>query len=258
VSHWDPQRGEWVPDAYPPPGQHVPGAPGPRRGASQGLLLAVVGVVAAGLIGAVVALTFGGGDGPQSAPSSPASSSPSSPAPSQSATGSSTPPSPSSPVSSAPAPTPTGFTRVADPDGFSLLVPRGWVRKTQNGSVYYDDPRGGDAGGEAANRLQIMIDYKPDATPYEALASLRASKRAAAQGYEEAHFDRLSADGGAWDYAYDHPTLGRRQIAAQALSGDDGHQYILLVRGSPTTPARQRDILQKALTSFCAGKPCSR
>ncbi|MCX5410644.1 serine/threonine-protein kinase [Streptomyces sp. NBC_00059] len=223
--------------AQPPPEQ--PPAPPytsvstARRGGNRWRTVLLVVVVAA-LIGAgagLVAMKYGdnsvstsGGatdrvtDGPAPSPSSSADSS-KSPEPSESG------------ESVASTEIPDGWNRVQDPEGFSLLVPDGWVRQTENGQIDYT-PDGG------AHRIRISLDPKPDFdSAYAHTQSLEEDLSVRLPGYE-----RLSMEpnvyrdrpGSLWEFTWveskDHP--GRRYgIDQMYFAEEGGPEYALYMTG---------------------------
>ncbi|MFC6982892.1 serine/threonine-protein kinase [Streptomyces cirratus] len=183
-----PRPGPGPVDAVPPePAAPVPTAalrPRSRPGLRAGLVAAlVVAAVVATL--AVTSLLRGGtaepagraAPGPattvvspapaNAAPSSPpaAASLPSTPAPSASAPSASAPPPSSRPAAASAKRAPAGYRMLADPQGFSLAVPQGYQRSTDDQRVFYVSPDGA---------FRIGIKTKP-AAPGGPLATMRAS-----------------------------------------------------------------------------------
>lgn len=123
---------------------------------------------------------------------------------------------------------PDGWERVNDPQGFSLVLPKGWQRQTENTQVDYTPDNG-------EHFVRIAVDDAPDFdTPYthlldleEQLGRLQDYRRV---GLEENTFrDR---PGALWDFTWtalpkDTEFPGPRRASEQAYLSRDGVEYVI-------------------------------
>ncbi|MGW2375006.1 MULTISPECIES: hypothetical protein [Kitasatospora] len=243
---------------YGPPPQRPSARPRSRR-----VLVAVVAGALAGLLaggGWYLLNRDGGRDRPVTAASGPASptvSESASPAP----TGTSVSVAPAPPDTPVPSltPTPTStpagphLTPVQDPSGFTLLVPDGWQRRTQDSAVFYDSPDG-------ASLIEVWAVGA--GSPYQQAADTDGELARNATRFPNYHRIRLeqAADGSAeLEYAYDHATSGSgvRHAIDHILVGPDGSSWAVLVAGPEQSwPTPLHDLLQSELASFCLAGHC--
>ncbi|MET9799370.1 serine/threonine-protein kinase [Streptomyces sp. NPDC006368] len=186
------------PSPYAPAGDltaPITPAPGrtPHRPARTPVVAAAV--VAAALAGAGAAGMLllhddpgeGGGSGPppvttvtatpQDGPSpTPAGPTPTGPAPSGHGP---TRPAPSAPAPAQSAPVPAGYRAVSDPGGFSLIVPAGYVRSSDDKRVYYMSP-------DRAFRIGIRVRQPVDGGPLAAMRRADADGPGSTPGYRDA------------------------------------------------------------------------
>jgi len=125
---------------------------------------------------------------------------------------------------------PDGWERVNDPQGFSLVLPKGWQRQVENSQVDYTPDNG-------EHFVRIAIDDAPDFdTPYthlldleEQLGRLQDYQRV---GLEENTFrDR---PGALWDFTWtalpkDTEFPGPRRASEQAYLSRDGVEYVIYI-----------------------------
>ncbi|MDI3385647.1 hypothetical protein QIS99_05360 [Streptomyces sp. B-S-A8] len=249
------EQGSWAPQ-YPEP-ERGPGAesvPWFRRGAVVGSAAAVV--LAAGL-GSY--LLWGGGaePAPDARPSPPASAASTPPAAQEPTAAEPTAePGPSEPAS--PSPTaPPGY-RLAEEDEFTLAVPEGWERRTEEGKngvtlYYYEAPAG-------PGRIQVFKVTEPGATP---LSTVRLAEKDLKRlpGYERNALGPVEhpyGEAAELDYSYaseewsmDLRTLDRIVPAAP----DDPTLWAVLSTGPADAWPSQRQALEDALGSFAATLP---
>jgi hypothetical protein len=123
---------------------------------------------------------------------------------------------------------PDGWERVDDPQGFSLVLPKGWQRQVEDTQVDYTPDNG-------EHFVRIAVDDAPDFdTPYthlldleEQLGRLQDYRRV---GLEENTFrDR---PGALWDFTWtalpkDTEFPGPRRAIEQAYLGRDGVEYVI-------------------------------
>lgn len=154
---------------------------------------------------------------------------------------------------------PDGYRLAEDPEGFSLAVPEGWKRRTEDRgeekAVFYEN--------EGRTKQLLMFPVK-DADPYE---SLRLAEDYAEKNdeYDRESFQRL--DGGdrkaaRLEYTYfsdEHD--GIRHVIDHRFEAEDGDLYALIAYGPETKNASEEEsaLLDTALSSFCApGADCER
>ena len=249
---WSPPVPQWPAGAAPAPG----GGRAPGAGDSRRLLpvIVAVAVLAGGLGGGLWALTREGtsdGGGARGGPAGPAvtvTATPGAPSDGAYATGDEGPAAaPGSPAAPAP---PPGYSRVADPLGYSVDVPVGWVRARTEGKlapvVTYTAP-GGDR--------RLMVFEVKEVTAAESSAQAQDI----AEGFAGYRFlDRRSgADWSEFSYRYDSRLNGVVQTVDHRFRAADGTPYAI-VAGSPagTDLAEQ---LRTAVDSFCPrGADCRR
>ncbi|GAA3374526.1 serine/threonine-protein kinase [Streptomyces sannanensis] len=229
----------------------APDPPVPSQGRTRsGPRVAAVVIVLAAAVGGAVGLAVlkypdlkdpGGGDkgrspvteGPPTA--GPATTSPSAGTPSGS---------PSEPAAR------TGWKRVQDPAGFSLLVPDGWKRRVEGDQIDYTPDDG-------AHRIRIAIDHSPDfETPHlhmlnveKALAKRLPEYRRVSLGAN--HYRDLAAS--LWEFTWneerDHP--GRRHAIDQMYYSEDGRtEYAIYMSGPEKDWAKTREQFDTVLQGW--------
>ncbi|MFD3313278.1 protein kinase [Streptomyces sp. NPDC058694] len=123
---------------------------------------------------------------------------------------------------------PDGWERVDDPQGFSLVLPKGWKRQTENTQVDYTPDNG-------EHFVRIAVEDSPDFdTPYthlldleEQLGRLRDYRRVSLE--ENTFRDR---PGALWDFTWtallkDTEFPGPRRASEQAYLSRDGVEYVI-------------------------------
>ncbi|MFD3378678.1 MULTISPECIES: protein kinase [unclassified Streptomyces] len=123
---------------------------------------------------------------------------------------------------------PDGWERVDDPQGFSLVLPKGWKRQVENTQVDYTPDNG-------EHFVRIAVDDSPDFdTPYthlldleEQLGRLRDYRRVSLE--ENTFRDR---PGALWDFTWtallkDTEFPGPRRASEQAYLSRDGVEYVI-------------------------------
>lgn len=158
-----------------------------------------------------------------------------------------------------PAPTPTVETPVpttpagpllvpvADPGGFTLLVPDGWQRRTRDTVVFYDSP----------DRLSLIEVYAMGTDPPYQQALATEETLVNNPGYRRIRLER-TADGGAeLEYSYDLAGAGVRHAVDHILVGPDGNAWAVLVAGPDQDwPSPLGDLLRSELATFCLAGSC--
>ncbi|WP_326762976.1 protein kinase [Streptomyces phaeochromogenes] len=146
---------------------------------------------------------------------------------------------------------PDGWERVNDPQGFSLVLPKGWQRQTENTQVDYTPDNG-------EHFVRIAVDDSPDFdTPYthlldleEQLGRLQDYRRV---GLEENTFrDR---PGALWDFTWtalakDTKFPGPRRASEQAYLSRDGVEYVIYMSAPAADWATAKEQFDTILRSW--------
>ncbi|MEV6109018.1 hypothetical protein AB0M28_30595 [Streptomyces sp. NPDC051940] len=211
-----------------------------RRREPGRVLLGVLGVLAVGVVAALVWLLLaepgGGSEGPVAASSGPTTA----PASEQAAAGT--------------APPPTGFQWATDEAGVLLPVPRSWLARSpapgEASQVYYDSP-------DRRSLLQLSTVADPGSSPYDSMVTVRGTV-AKRDGFRLIRLERVAGEGQPveLEFEYTHPEFGTRHVLDRAFVGSDGRQYALLVAGPAEDPDRQRALQRTVLRYFCVGESC--
>ncbi|MEI7033058.1 serine/threonine-protein kinase [Streptomyces pratensis] len=252
-----PGPGPATPDA-PGPGGFGPGtvpaagsafAPVTRRGGSRRRTALVV-VVAAAVLGGgagLAAMEYGKSSGASSGPEAPGGRA-------AAATTPATPPAASGPTASAEGGgrIPDGWHRVEDPEGFSLVVPKDWVRRVQDGQIDYT-PDGG------AHRIRISVDADPDFDhPYLHMRNMEGQLSARLPGYRRIVLEKNTfrdRPGSLWEFTWhetkDHPGP-RHGIDQMYYGGPGGPEYALYLTAPEEGWERSRERFDTMLRSWRA------
>ncbi|WEH35450.1 serine/threonine-protein kinase [Streptomyces sp. AM 4-1-1] len=205
--------------------------PAPRRGRWRTAVLVVVLAAVVGGGAGLAAMKFGSDSGPgtrttgTTGPRTPSPSTPPVSAPASEAASESPPVAPSG------GDVPAGWQRVDDPEGFSLLVPEGWKRRTDGNQIDYTPDDG-------EHYIRISVDPSPDfENPYMHMLNLEKSLLARLPEYRRAalhaniYRDRPAS---LWEFTWteskDHS--GPRHAIDQMYYADDGGpEYALYMTG---------------------------
>ncbi|MFE7750846.1 protein kinase [Streptomyces sp. NPDC057428] len=227
-----------LPPSSPPPHHFAPG-PARRRWRTALLVLAVAALLggAAGIAamkyadgsGSTAGRTQGQGAGGPSASSSPSAS--------REATGD---------VNGVP----DGWKTVHDPEGFSLLVPDGWERHTQDGQIDYT-PDGG------AHRIRISLDPQPDFdNSYTHMESIEKDLAERLPAYERQSLEpNIFRDrpGSRWEFTWveskDHPGP-RHGIDQMYMAEPGGPEYAFYMTGPEGDRSETRRLFETMLRSW--------
>ncbi|GAA4904553.1 serine/threonine-protein kinase [Streptomyces coeruleoprunus] len=118
-----------------------------------------------------------------------------------------------------------GWERVTDPEGFSLLVPKGWKRQMDGDQIDYTPDNG-------RHRIRISIDRSPDfENPYMHMLDVEKGLRKRLPQYDRIHLKqntfRDQQESCLWEFTWlekqNHP--GRRHAIDQVYYADDGTEY---------------------------------
>ncbi|MET9957537.1 hypothetical protein ABZ128_00315 [Streptomyces sp. NPDC006326] len=285
---WDAQAQRWVRDAPaappapappPPPPLHAPPAPapapapapppaydphrppvpaGPPRPAgprARWLTPATAGIAVAAAVVAAGAVWYvrGGSDDPARADGKHATAVSRTPA---TPDGTSAAPSPSTSRSPSPGPSGTGGHRtVQDPKGFTVAVPKGWVREEGTGGVFYRSP-------DRTALLQIFQVKEADLTPLEAVKGASTYLRAQTPAYEEIGVGGVPGDPVAAELVYEYDSAeshGRRRGVERVFlpsggsgSAGGGAKWAVLTAGPADEWTVTREHHEAALAAFRA------
>ncbi|WP_338677203.1 serine/threonine-protein kinase [Streptomyces sp. SCSIO 30461] len=126
---------------------------------------------------------------------------------------------------------PDGFTRTTDPEGFSLLVPNGWVRQLDGNQIDYTPDNG-------RHRIRVSIDPSPDfENPYMHMLDVEKTVEKRLPEYKRltlhSNVFRDHAESALWEFTWtetkDHP--GKRRAIDQVYYADDGTEYAVYMSG---------------------------
>ncbi|MBT2384804.1 photosystem II reaction center PsbP family protein [Streptomyces sp. ISL-11] len=144
---------------------------------------------------------------------------------------------------------PTGYVRTADPAGFTLDVPRGWLRSTEGASVFYKR-------SDDKSLIQVFTLSGPETTPYESLVATEKTV-SRNKGYRKIGLWQLSGGAAELEYTYTRDDGSTRHIGVRAYTASNSKQYALLVGGpGDDWPAHLR-IYRNLLGSFCPTGSCA-
>ncbi|THC53220.1 serine/threonine-protein kinase [Streptomyces sp. A1499] len=144
---------------------------------------------------------------------------------------------------------PADWVRVNDPDGFSLMLPKGWKRQANGSQVDYT-PDGG------RRFLRIGVDKSPDFdSPYTHQLDLEKGLRKY-QDYRRLHLDAntfRSRHGALWEFSWtagaNDTTRGPRRAIEQIYISKDGVEYALYL----SAPAEGWDKTRQQFDSMLRG-----
>ncbi|MDJ0382831.1 hypothetical protein [Streptomyces sp. G-G2] len=240
----------------PPPPEFQPGPPGapPGGGSRRWLTPATAGIaVAAVAIGAAAVwfmLRDSGGAAPDQAhgTSTPSVSTSGSPGPRTSGTSSSPRASASdlvSPSASASGPA-AGYTTLTDPKGFTIAVPKGWIRDDPGNGVFYRT-------ADRSSLLQIFRVVEPELSPLDAVQGASADLRQRTTGYTEIRVGAVPGGSGACELVYEYDSAeshGRRRGVERVFVAQDGLKWALLAAGPAADADTTRANLAAAVQAF--------
>ncbi|WP_318197298.1 serine/threonine-protein kinase [Streptomyces sp. MCL20-2] len=224
-------------------------APVTRRAGSRWRTVLVV-VVAAALLGGaagLIAMKYGeGSDTPAGASGGTAAgSTPSAPR---------TTPAPTDPAQGA-SEIPDGWHRVDDPAGFSLVVPKGWERRLNEGQIDYTPDDG-------AHRIRISVDPDPDFDhPYLHMENMEEQLSERLPGYQRIGLEKNTfrdRPGALWEFTWnetkDHAGP-RHGIDQMYYGGPGGPEYALYLTAPQEGWEASREKFDIMLRSWRAPQP---
>ncbi|MER5989159.1 serine/threonine-protein kinase [Streptomyces sp. NPDC001787] len=147
---------------------------------------------------------------------------------------------------------PDGWERVNDPEGFSLLVPQGWTRRTDGNQIDYTPDNG-------AHRIRISVDPAPDfENSYTHMLNLEKDLSRRLPGYDRitlhsnTYRDR---PGSLWEFTWveskEHP--GPRYGIDQMYYGEaNGPEYALYLTAPEADRETSREQFEIMLRSWRA------
>ncbi|MFF5895168.1 protein kinase [Streptomyces argenteolus] len=230
----------------PPPAPPYTSAPGSGGGRWRVVLLVLVLAALLGGAAGLAAMKFGDESADTSGGTRERSTAGPAPSPSSSTVPSADP----AVEESAPDETPDGWKRVQDPEGFSLLVPEGWERRTENGQIDYT-PDGG------AHRMRISLDPQPDFdNPLDHMRSIEKDLAARLPGYARLTMESNTfrdRPGSRWEFTWveskDHPGP-RHGIDQMYFAGTGGPEYALYLTGPAEDREETRQLFETMLRSW--------
>lgn len=160
--------------------------------------------------------------------------------------------SPSTPVVETDAegdPTAPGMTWTQDPEGFSILVPDGWVRRVEGDSVFYDSHTDN-------SYLQVDSTTHPTDDQYQHVLDQEDVSGGAERfpGYERVRVEDVTdvtdfhsaAD---WEFVWSQNGVSRH-LLARNITVTSGDYYTVLFAAEESRWTRQGDLRENAITSF--------
>lgn len=220
----------------------------PRRKVSTLVLVVILAALVGG--GGVAALLYADGWGNDSKSSSSPDPSSSTPSSSAGATddgkGNQTPG-----TGTGAGGVPDGWERVNDPQGFSLVLPKGWQRQTENTQVDYTPDNG-------EHFVRIAVDDSPDFdTPYTHLLDLE-EQLGRLQDYRRVSLEENTfrdRPGALWDFTWtalakDTEFPGPRRASEQAYLSRDGVEYVIYMSAPAADWATAKEQFDTILRSW--------
>ncbi|MFF8830547.1 serine/threonine-protein kinase [Streptomyces sp. NPDC015131] len=124
---------------------------------------------------------------------------------------------------------PDGWERVEDPTGFSLLVPKGWKRRTQDGQIDYTPDNG-------RHLIRISVDASPDfENPCLHMLDIEKGLKKRLPRYERkvlhTNTFRDQLESCLWEFTWveKNANAGERRAIDQVYYADDGTEYALFM-----------------------------
>jgi len=146
---------------------------------------------------------------------------------------------------------PDGWERVDDPQGFSLVLPKGWKRQLEDTQVDYT-PDGGE------HFVRIAIDESPDFdSPIRHLEDLDTQVSGRLSNYQRVSLESnifRDRSGALWDFTWtalpkDTEFPGPRRAIEQAYLGRDGVEYVIYM----SSPVEDWDTARKQFDTILRG-----
>lgn len=145
---------------------------------------------------------------------------------------------------------PDGWSRVTDPEGFSLAVPDGWERRTDEGQIDYTPDDG-------AHRVRINLDPDPDfGNSYAHMQSIERDLSRRLPEYERLTLEEnvfRDRPGSRWEFTWteskDHPGP-RHGIDQMYFAETGGPEYALYMTGPEEDRAETQKIFETMLRSW--------
>ncbi|MET8684041.1 serine/threonine-protein kinase [Streptomyces sp. NPDC004732] len=145
---------------------------------------------------------------------------------------------------------PDDWERVPDPDGFSLMLPKGWKREADGNQVDYT-PDGG------RRFLRIAVDRNPQfESTYMHQLALEKNLRVKLPQYKRLELNSNTfrdQPGALWDFSWsagaNDTTAGPRRAISQSYLGTDGVEYVLYM----SAPAKGWDTTREQFDAMLRG-----
>ncbi|WP_017586507.1 serine/threonine-protein kinase [Nocardiopsis ganjiahuensis] len=143
-----------------------------------------------------------------------------------------------------------GMTWTRDPEGFSLLVPDGWIRRTDGASVFYDSP---------TSNAYLQVDRTPHSTDDE-YAHVVEQENASVEGNRLPSYERIRledvtdrtsfASAADWEFTWDRGEGTWRLLARNIAVAEGGDYYTLAWSSSESVWAEDEQWRDHAVDSF--------
>ncbi|WP_017597769.1 serine/threonine-protein kinase [Nocardiopsis lucentensis] len=142
-----------------------------------------------------------------------------------------------------------GMTWTRDPEGFAVLVPDGWIRRTDGASVFYDSP---------ANDAYLQIDQTPHPTDDE-YAHVLEQERASAEGNRLTGYERIRVadvtsrtsfhSAAEWEFTWNDAGTARH-ILTRNIAAAPGEHYTVAWASNEGVWAQDAEWRAQAFDSF--------
>ncbi|MGC5563863.1 protein kinase domain-containing protein [Streptomyces sp. FR-108] len=146
---------------------------------------------------------------------------------------------------------PAGWQRVDDPEGFSLVLPKGWKRQVDGTQIDYTPDEG-------EHFVRIAVDDSPDFdTPYRHLVDLEQQISGRLSEYQQVGLESNTfrdRPGALWDFTWtalgkDTEFPGPRRAIEQSYLGRDGVEYVIYM----SSPAADWETARKQFDTVLRG-----
>ncbi|MEV6583353.1 serine/threonine-protein kinase [Streptomyces sp. NPDC051582] len=236
------------------PTEHVARPSAPVRRTRPALRAGLIAALCAAAVAGAVAVTSQFGErsaqGSRQTPQAGASASSRATAPSPSPADAkpARTPSPAAPAAARPAP--AGYRSVSDAEGFSLAVPDGFQRSTDDQRVFYVSPDG-------AFRIGVKVKPAGSEGPVTVMRLSHASGPATNPGYRDGTVVPTTHNGlpaALWEFTWDGFTAAEgARHTFDVCWQEDGHLYDVWVSAPTSRLAQARSHFDAALDSFVPG-----
>ncbi|PWV55070.1 serine/threonine-protein kinase [Nocardiopsis sp. L17-MgMaSL7] len=146
-------------------------------------------------------------------------------------------------------PSAEGMTWTEDPEGFALLVPGGWERRTDGASVFYDSP---------TSNAYLQIDRTPHSVEDEYEHVLEQESNSVAEnrlpGYQRIRVEDVTSEtsfvsAADWEFSWDRGE-GAWRLLARNINATEGEFYTLAWSSGEDLWAEDASLREQAISSF--------